>query len=266
MSDGRAEFVEDPPPARAPADGEVLHLSFAAWEGPLDLLLQLARTHRVDLAAIPIVELVDQYVAYIQRQRALRLEVAADYLVMAAWLAYLKSLLLLPREEDEAPDAQLLAEALRWRLQRLEAMRDAAERLAARPRIGRDVLLRGAPEGLRQVRASRFEAGLTELLLAYGEISLRRERLNWAPSRAAVVSLEEALARLSALIGTAIDWTDIVAFLPPAEDPALRRSALASGLVAALELARQGAAELAQEAPFARLFLRRRPRPPAEAG
>jgi segregation and condensation protein A len=259
-----AAFAEDPPRGAA-ADGDVLHLSFAAWEGPLDLLLQLARAHKVDLAAIPIVELVDQYVDFIQSQRALRLEVAADYLVMAAWLAYLKSLLLLPREEGETPDADALAEALRWRLQRLEAMRGAADRLATRPRIGRDVLLRGAPEGLRQLRASRFEAELTDLLLAYGDIASRRERASWVPSRAAVISLEEALARLSSLIGTAIDWTEISAFLPPADAPALRRSALASGLVAALELVRQGTAELAQEGPFRPLFLRRR-HPPAEAG
>ncbi|MFN7175725.1 MAG: segregation and condensation protein A [Thermaurantiacus sp.] len=265
MSSSPEAFAEDPPRA-APGETEVLHLSFPAWEGPLDLLLQLARAHKVDLAAIPIVELVDQYVLFIQRQRALRLEVAADYLVMAAWLAYLKSLLLLPREEGETPDADALAEALRWRLQRLEAMRGAAERLASRPRIGRDVLLRGRPEGLRQVRSSRFEAELTGLLLAYGDIASRRERAAWVPGRTPVISLEDALLRLSSLIGTALDWTEIAAFLPPADEPMLRRSAVASGLVAALELARQGALDLAQEGPFAPLFVRRRPPPPAGAG
>jgi segregation and condensation protein A len=247
-------FDEDPP-RDAPAE-DVLLLSLPNWEGPLDLLLTLARNHKVDLAAIPIVALVDQYVAFIQRQRALRLEVAADYLVMAAWLAYLKSLLLLPRTEADEPDAAAMAEALRWRLQRLAAMRESAARLEARPRLGRDVHPRGAPEGLRQVRAARLDASLTDLLFAYAAIAARRTQASWSPGRLPVVGLEEALQRLSAMIGQALDWTELSAFLVPADAPGLTRSALASGFVAALELARQGTAELAQEAPFAPLYLR----------
>ncbi len=245
-------------PLAGPAAGDVLTVSLPSFEGPLDLLLDLARSQRVDLAAIPILELVDQYVAFINRQRALRLEVAADYLVMAAWLAYLKSLLLLPRAPDAEPDAEAMAGALRWRLQRLAAMREAAARLDARPRLGRETAMRAAPEGLRQIRASRFEADLADLLTAYGTIAMRRERAAWAPARARVVSLEEALERLSAMVGQALDWTALSRFLVPVDDEPLRRSALASGLVAALELARQGAIELAQDGPFRPLYVRRR--------
>jgi segregation and condensation protein A len=263
MSSAADDFAEDRPPAASdgPA-GEVLRVSLPSFEGPLDLLLALARSHKVDLAAISILDLVDQYVAFIQQQRALRLEVAADHLVMAAWLAYLKSLLLLPRAPEDEPDAAAMAEALRWRLQRLAAMREAAVRLDARPRLGRDVAMRGAPEGLRQLRASRFEADLPALLMAYGEIAMRRERAAWAPCRASVIRLEDALERFAGLLGQARDWTALARFLVPADAPLLRRSALASGLVAALELARRGALELAQEGPFGPLFVRQRPEAP----
>lgn len=261
MSGGGLPLVPaEPPPARVDDGGtpDMLHLSLSTWEGPLDLLLALARSHRVDLAAISILELVDQYVAVIRRQRSLRLEVAAEWLVMAAWLAYLKSLLLLPQPAEAEPDAAAMAEALRWRLRRLAAMREAGERLQARPQLGRDLFLRGAPEGLRTVRASRYDVALVELLRAYGAIAVRRQQPPWVPPRAPVVSVEEALDRLSAMLGQALDWTELSAFLVPADGEARRRSALASGLVAALELARQGAIELAQEAPFRPLFLRRR--------
>jgi segregation and condensation protein A len=259
MSEG---FKEDPPRPTAPesaAPPETLVVSFDGWEGPLDLLLALARAQRIDLAAIPILPLVDQYLAFIQQARTLRLEIAADYLVMAAWLAYLKSALLLPADAAPDPDPNDLAARLKWRLLRLEAMRDAADRLFRRDLLGRDVLLRGAPEGLRQVRTSRYTADLYALIAAYGALHGRARPQSWTPhARGPVVTLEEALERLSGLIGTALDWTDLQQFLPRSEDTRLARSALASGFVAALELARLGRAELSQDGAFTPLMLRHR--------
>lgn len=243
--------------ARADGPPEVLIVSFESWEGPLDLLLSLARHQKIDLAAIPILPLVEQYLAFIAEARALRLEIAADYLVMAAWLAYLKSALLLPHEETPDLDPNDLADRLRWRLQRLEAMRDAAEKLIRRDMLGRDIFTRGAPEGLRTLHLSRIDSTLYDLLSAYGEIHTRARATPWTPhSRGAVCTLEEALQRLSALIGQALDWTDLKHFLPEGAEADLARSTLASSFVAALELARTGCAELSQDTAFGPLLLR----------
>lgn len=240
-------------------DEEVLHLSFDHWEGPLDLLLALARARRVDLKAIPILPLVDQYLAFIARARALRLEIAADYLVMAAWLAYLKSALLLPAPDADAPDASDMAERLRWRLERLAAMREAAAALMARDLLGRDVALRGAPEGLRRVNLAQVDVDLYALLSAYGAIAARRATGHWTPPpRTDLVTLEEALARLERLLGETPGWTVLEAFLPEALAPPARAAALAAGFAAALELVRSGRAELAQDKAFAPLMLRAR--------
>jgi segregation and condensation protein A len=248
-------FAEDPP-RTAPAP-DALIVSFESWEGPLDLLLTLARNQKIDLAKVPILPLVEQYLAYIQKARALKLEIAADYLVMAAWLAYLKSALLLPKEEQPEPDPNDLAERLRWRLQRLEAMRDAADKLVRRDLLGRDVFLRGKPEGLRTIRQSAWDATLYELLAAYGALNQRPKPGPWTPhNRGAICTLEDALQRLSALIGTAMDWTELAKFLPSTEDAALARSTLASSFVAALELTRTGQAEIAQSSAFGPLLLR----------
>jgi segregation and condensation protein A len=248
-------FEEDPPRTAPPPD--TLIVSFESWEGPLDLLLTLARNQKIDLAKVPILPLVEQYLAYIQQARALKLEIAADYLVMAAWLAYLKSALLLPREEQPEPDALDLAERLRWRLQRLEAMRDAADRLLRRDLLGRDVFSRGSPEGLRTIRNSAWDASLYALLSAYGTLNQRPRATAWTPhDRGAICALEDALQRLSSLIGRALDWTELKTFLPDLADGALARSTLASSFVAALELTRTGAAELTQAAPFGPLMLR----------
>ncbi len=253
-------FAEDPPRA-APVDEDRLIVSFESWEGPLDLLLSLARTQKIDLAVIPILPLVEQYLSYIREARALRLEIAADYLVMAAWLAYLKSALLLPREEAPDPDPHELADRLRWRLKRLEAMRDAAEKLLARDLLGRDVFARGMPEGLRTVRQSHFDASLYDLLSAYGDMHARPRATPWTPhARGAVYTLEDALKRLSQMIGQALDWTDLKRFLPESDDPELTRSAIASSFVAALELTRTGAAELTQASAFGPLMLRVKPK------
>ena len=248
-------FAEDPPRTALPP--ETLIVSFESWEGPLDLLLNLARNQKIDLAKIPILPLVEQYLAYINKARALKLEIAADYLVMAAWLAYLKSALLLPREEQPDPDPNILAERLRWRLQRLEAMRDAADRLMRRDLLGRDVFARGMPEGLRTVRQSQWDATLYDLLSAYGALNQRPRPGPWTPhNRGAVYTLEDALQRLSNLIGTALDWTELAKFLPATEDRQLARSTLASSFVAALELTRTGQAELSQSGAFGPLMLR----------
>jgi segregation and condensation protein A len=239
---------------------EPFRVSLDSWEGPLDLLLALARQQKVDLTKIPILPLVEQYLAYIASARALRLEIAADYLVMAAWLAYLKSALLLPREETPDPDPAELADRLRWRLQRLDAMRAAADRLMARDLIGRDVFLRGAPEGLATLRRSRFTASLYDLLSAYGGLHARRQAGRWTPpDRSRYLTLEQALERLSALIGQALDWTALERFLPDSADPQLARSARASSFAAALELTRTGRTELAQAEPFGPILLRVRP-------
>lgn len=242
----------------ARADGDVaLHLDLDGWEGPLDLLLDLARRQKVDLRRISILELVDQYLAYIGRAEALRLELAADYLVMAAWLAYLKSALLLPREEQEEPSPEELALRLQLRLQRLGAMREAAARLMARDRLGRDVFARGAPEGLRVDRRHRWQCDMFALLQAYGQVKARTAPVVHMVRDRMVMTLESALSRVSSMLGVRLDWMELRDFLPAGGDPRLRRSALASSFVAALELARLGKAELAQEETFGPLRLRR---------
>jgi segregation and condensation protein A len=236
---------------------EQLTLDLEGWEGPLDLLLSLARAQKVDLREISILALVEQYLRYVERARVLQLELAADYLVMAAWLAYLKSALLLPRDPEVEPDADELAMRLQLRLERLDAMRDAGARLMARDRLGRDVFRRIAPEGLRIVRKAQWTADLYELMAAYGRVSARSRPVMHVVHDREVMTLEVAIARVAALVGSAIDWRAIEAFLPEQASVALRRSALASSFLAALELARQGRVELRQEAPFAPLYLRR---------
>jgi segregation and condensation protein A len=241
----------------APGDDGALYLALDGWEGPLDLLLDLARRQKVDLRAISILALVDQYLGYIERAEALKLELAADYLVMAAWLAYLKSALLLPREAQEEPSAEELALRLQIRLARLGAMREAAARLMARDRLGRDVFLRGAPEGLETLRRTRWNCDQFALIEAYGRVRARTAPVVHLVRERPVMTLDSALSRVSAMLGVALDWMRLEEFLPPHADAPLRRSALASSFVAALELARLGKAELAQDEPFGPLRLRR---------
>ncbi|WP_252260168.1 segregation and condensation protein A [Erythrobacter aurantius] len=236
---------------------EALYLELDGWEGPLDLLLDLARRQKVDLRQISILALVDQYLNYIERAQDLRLELAADYLVMAAWLAYLKSALLLPKDEQADPSPEELALRLQLRLQRLGAMREAAARLMARDRIGRDIFLRGAPEGLRTDRKILWKSDAYSLIQAYGQVKARTAPRIYHVSDRPVMTLESALDRVSAMLGVTLEWMEIRDFLPPHANPALRRSALASSFVAALELARLGRAEIAQEEAFAPLRIRR---------
>lgn len=240
----------------APERDDALQLSLESWEGPLDLLLALARSQKVDLKQISILALVEQYLTFIAEARELKLEVAADYLVMAAWLAYLKSALLLPKDPFEDPSPDELALRLQLRLQRLAAMREAAARLLARDRIGRDVFLRPRPEGLRDIKLRRWDASLYDLLSAYGQVKLRNEPVVHMVSRRPVITLDAALHHLQRMIGIKLDWAELADFLPPDYEGPLRRSAIASSFVAALELARQGRVDLRQAGAFEPLYLK----------
>lgn len=244
-------------PATAPARDDALYLELEGWEGPLDLLLDLARRQKVDLRQISILALVDQYLTYIEQAEAVKLEIAADYLVMAAWLAYLKSALLLPKDEQADPSPEELALRLQLRLARLSAMREAAARLLARDRIGRDVFLRGAPEGLRVDRKNAWQCDWFDLIAAYGQVKVRTEPVVHMVRERPVMTLDSALDRVSTMLGVRLDWIELRDFLPPHAEPRLRRSALASSFVAALELARLGRAELKQDEVFGPLHLRR---------
>ncbi len=247
------DSFEDQP---AVAEADRLTLDLDGWEGPLDLLLTLARGQKVDLAKISILALVEQYLAFIADAKKLKLEIAADYLVMAAWLAYLKSCLLLPKDEEADPSPEELAIRLQLRLQRLNAMREAGARLLARDRIGRDVFLRGAPEGLRIVRKAAWQADVYDIISAYGSIRARNEPAVHIVGHRPVMTLEEALLRVERLIGITMEWERLESFLPETQDAEFRRSALASSFVAALELARQGKVQLDQKSSFAPLYVR----------
>lgn len=243
-------------PRRPEREPEQLTLDIDGWEGPLDLLLSLARGQKVDLRQISILELSAQYLDFIENARSLKLELAADYLVMAAWLAYLKSALLLPSGEQVDPGPEELALRLQLRLERLDAMRAAGARLLARDRDGRDSFARGDPEGLRVLSERTWDCDYFTLIQAYGRLRARTAPSLHIVKRRAVVTLEEALERLSKSIGQAVDWTRIEYFLARTEDGALRKSTLASGFVAALELARQGRIALGQKENFAPLMLK----------
>ena len=249
------DFAEGPPRAAPSA----LVLQLGSWEGPLDLLLQLARAQKVDLAQISILALVEQYLAFIRDARALSLELAADYLVMAAWLAYLKSALLLPAEPDADPDPHEMALKLQFQLQRLDAMRDAGQKLLARPQLGWDNFRRAAPEGLSTDIANRYDCSLFELISAYGQIRARSSQSVHVVRRRPVMALDEAIERLEHLLGTSLDWAELSRYLPhELADEGYARSVLASSFVATLELVRLGKAELSQGAAFAPILVRGR--------
>ena len=239
-----------------PSSDESLTLDLGAWEGPLDLLLALARVQKVDLRALSILTLVDQYLDYVARAGADRLDQAADYLVMAAWLAYLKSCLMLPCNEHLDPSPEELAWRLQQRLVRLDAMRDAGARLMGRDRLDRDVFMRGAPEGLATDRNVRRTASLYDLIAAYGQVQARRVPILHTVARRPVMTLDAAVARIEAMLGSIADWSAIAALLPRAGTEGYRRSALASTVVAALELARRGTIELRQDVPFGPMLVR----------
>ena len=252
---------EDPRLEAGP--GDTLVVDVEGFEGPLDLLLALARTQKVDLAKISVLALAQQYLDFIAEARRLRLEIAADYLVMAAWLAFLKSKLLLPAEKDEEgePTGAELAALLAFRLKRLHAMREVSAQLMTRKRLGRDVFARGAPEPIRITRKSTYEANVYDLLKAYSQQRQRTAVLSMQLKPRTVWSLNEARDELERLLGMNVDWAPldqlIAEFLV---EPELRKTALASSFTATLEMTREGALEIRQARSFAPLFVRRRER------
>lgn len=237
------------------------------FEGPLDLLLHLARSQKVDLARISVLALAEQYLAFVEQARRIRLELAADYLVMAAWLAYLKSRLLIPqvKSEDELTGEEMAAQ-LAFRLKRLEAMREAATRLVNRNRLGRDVFARGAPEHVVVEKTSQYTASLYDLLTAYAAQRQRQSVTEVRIARRQVWSLADARSILSRMIGEFSDWTALDSFLLRyLTEPKERVTAIASSFAASLELVREGRLEIRQEAAFAPLYMRRGQRPAATA-
>ena len=244
----------DERPLRAQPDE--LTLTLDGWEGPLDLLLSLARVQKVDLSQISILELVEQYLKFLADARALKLEIAADYLVMAAWLAYLKSCLLLPKDPEADPSPEEIALRLQMRLQRLDAMREAGARLLGRDRVGRDVFVRGAPEGLRLIRKAAWQVRDFDLFAAYGTVRARTAPAMHVVHARSIMTLEEAIERVGRMIGAVLEWTYLESFLPSTQDSQFRRSALASSFLAMLELARRGRLEFLQDEAFAPIKLK----------
>jgi len=242
---------------------EALIVDVDGFEGPLDVLLMLSRTQKVDLRKISVLELAEQYLRFIDQAKSLRIELAADYLVMAAWMAFLKSRLLLPADpEDEGPSGAELAAHLAFQLERLEAMRRAAAQLMARDRLGRDFFARGLPEEVRANRRVRYTATVLDLMQAYARVRTRDDFEPLTLKRESIYTMEQALERMKALIGHAIEWGDLMQFLPEGwtDDPIKRRSATAATFAASLELAKLGQIELQQDAVFAPILLRRKGR------
>ncbi len=246
------------------ADDERLLVDVGGYEGPLDMLLALARDQKVDLAKISILALAEQYLVFIADARRVRLELAADYLVMAAWLAYLKSRLLLPdTDDDEEPSGDELAAALAFRLRRLEAMREAATRIMNRNRLGRDIFPRGQTEPVVISRTAQFQAGLYDMLEAYSAMRSRSFVRHVRFERRRTMTLQEARDRLLRLVGpiagSQYNWSSIDAFIAEfVSDPEMRATAMASSLTASLELVREGTMDVRQSSPFAPIFVRRR--------
>lgn len=252
------------PERLSPADrlaAEALIVDVDGFEGPLDLLLTLSRTQKVDLRRVSVLQLAEQYLAFINRATSLRIELAADYLVMAAWLAFLKSRLLLPPEPgEEGPSAEDLAAHLAFQLERLQAMREAAARLMARDQLGRDFFARGLPEGISLHRRVTYDATLLDLMRAYARIRTKDEFRPFVMDREHVFTMEQALERMRGMIGYAGEWSDLTSFLPEGWDvtPMARRSATAAHFAAVLEMAKRGQLAIRQGETFAPIQIRRR--------
>ena len=266
MVDVADTFESAEPDYRRPREPEQLSLflSLDGYEGPIDVLLALGREQKVDLTHISILQLADQYLAFIRQAQSLNLEIAADYLVMAAWLAYLKSRLLLPstEEDGEGLTSEELAEVLRFQLQRLEAMREVGDRLMARPRLGVDTFARGMPESITNLAHPVYDVTLFELLKAYADHKLRTEHVSLRIASTRLYAVEEAVKRLRLMLGQMPNWQTLVSFLPVnLRGGLLIRSAVASTFVASLELVKEGQIELRQENPFGPIFLRNREQP-----
>lgn len=241
--------------------GELV-LDLEGFEGPIDLLLTLAREQKVDLARISILQLADQYLEFIAGARAIHLDIAAEYLVMAAWLAYLKSRLLLPEEEkdEDEPSGEEIAALLAFQLRRLEAMREAGAKLMALPQLGRDSFSRGEPQqGVARITKPIWQASLYDLLRAYGDQRKRKQPSQLTIVQTELYSIDLAIQRLSHIVGRIPDWTTLLSFLPSdLADPLIKRSAVAAHFVASLELTREGKLELRQADPFGPIWLRDR--------
>lgn len=257
MSDVEPFEMEKP----APPPSAELVVDLEGYEGPIDVLLNLAREQKVDITKISILRLADQYLAFIAAARRLSLEIAADYLVMAAWLAYLKSRLLLPQpEEAEEPSGEDMAAALAHQLRRLEAMQKAGQQLFARDLLGRDVFARGAPEGLPRVLVPVYDATLYDLLKAYGEERSRKEAGILHIEAPELYSMDDALHRLSRFLGRMPDWRTLGSFLPLGlVEGVVQRSAVAATFAATLELVRAGKLQLRQDTTFGPIYLRSPP-------
>ncbi|HEX2752823.1 MAG TPA: ScpA family protein [Alphaproteobacteria bacterium] len=247
-------------------ESEQLLLFLGDFDGPIDMLLSLARDQKVDLAKISILALANQYLEFIEKARALRLELAADYLVMAAWLAYLKSRILIPQEEKQVEDisAQDLADALQFQLRRLEAMRKVANDLFHLPRLGYNVFGRGAPEGLKTDYIPRYEMTFYDLLKSYGDIKQRQQNAVYKLNPIRLFSLEEAIERMENMLGKVPkEWVSLFMFMPQGtQEKIVRRSAVASTFGGALEMAKRGLIEIQQDKNYAPIYIRR----PGEAG
>ncbi len=241
---------------------EALIVDVDGFEGPLDLLLTLGRTQKVDLRKVSILGLAEQYLAFIEKARELRIELAADYLVMAAWLAFLKSRLLLPPDPaEDGPSGEELAAHLAYQLERLQAMRDAAARLMGRDQRGRDFFIRGLPEDVTRSRRVTYTATLMDLMQGYARIRTKDEFRPFTVDRDNLMTLEEALERMRGLIGYAGEWSDLNSWLPEGweTDPARRRTATAATFAASLQLVKEGQLELRQGETFAPIQIRKKP-------
>ncbi|MEH6831516.1 segregation and condensation protein A [Sulfitobacter sp.] len=240
---------------------EALIIDVDGFEGPLDLLLTLSRTQKVDLRKISVLQLARQYLAFVEKAKALRLELAADYLVMAAWLAFLKSRLLLPPDPtEEGPSGEELAAHLAFQLERLAGMRDVAARLMGRDQLGRDFFARGQTQMVERVRSVTYTATLLDLMQGYARIRTRDDFRPFVMDRESVYTMEQALERMRGLIGYAGDWGDLMSFLPEGweSDPVKRRSATAATFAASLELVKEGHLEIRQSESFAPIQLRKK--------
>ena len=263
MPEATLEFetqpFDTPPRDAVEVKADSLSVSVDGFEGPLDLLLMLARTQKVDLRKISVLQLAEQYLAFVTEAKQLRLELAADYLVMAAWLAYLKSRLLLPPPHDDGePSGDELAAHLAFQLERLEAMRRVAAQLMGRDQLNRDFFVRGMSESVSVKRRTEWTASLSDLLRGYARVKTRDEYRPLSIDRSAIFSMNQALERLKKLLGGAMEWGQLTSFLPEgwALEPAKRRSAIASTFAASLELAKMGQVEIRQEKTFAPIYLR----------
>ncbi len=240
---------------------ETLIVDVDGFEGPLDLLLTLSRTQKVDLRKVSVLQLAVQYLAFVEKAKELRIELAADYLVMAAWLAFLKSRLLLPPDPtEEGPTGEELAAHLAFQLERLQAMRDVAARLMGRDRLGRERFVRGITQDVTHRKVITYTATLLDLMQGYARIRTKDEFRPFVMDREAVLTMEQALDNLRGMIGFAGDWTDLISYLPDgwSADPKKRRSATAATFAATLELAKEGRIELRQDDTFSKIEIRKR--------